>query len=112
VNLDDVRRCAMSLPEVTEEPHHHFSSFRIGGKIFATVPPGESHVHLFVDESERALAIAANPDAFEKLWWGKKVVGLRVALVAAQKTQVEDLLFAAWCRKAPKRLAEGRKRVP
>ena len=29
-----VRRFALSLPAVTEEPHFHYSSFRIRGKIF------------------------------------------------------------------------------
>jgi hypothetical protein len=34
-----VRRLALSLPETTEEPHHDMTSFRVGGKIFATVTP-------------------------------------------------------------------------
>jgi len=35
VKLIDARRLAMSLPEVTEEPHFEYTSFRVRGKIFA-----------------------------------------------------------------------------
>lgn len=104
MNIDDVRDFAMSLPEVTEEPHHHYSSFRIRGKIFATVPPDEQHLHVFVEEERRELAIAMFPEACEKLEWGKKIVGVRVSLPAANAEDVADLLKSAWERKAPKSL--------
>ncbi|HEY7671031.1 MAG TPA: MmcQ/YjbR family DNA-binding protein [Gammaproteobacteria bacterium] len=102
--IADVRRFALSLPKVTEEPHFHLSSFRVRGKIFATVPPDEQHLHVFVDEQERELAIVMNPKANEKLWWGKNVAGLRVTLAAAKLADVKYLLESAWRRKAPKSL--------
>ena len=45
----DVRRLALAQPEATEEPHFHLSSFRVQGKIFATVArdggySGQDHV--------------------------------------------------------------------
>jgi hypothetical protein len=97
-----VRRFALALPEVTEEPHFHLSSFRVRGKIFATVPPDEEHIHIFVDEPEREIAVATNPKATEKLWWGKSVVGVRVTLSAAKLADVKGLLEAAWEKRAPK----------
>ena len=45
VNLNDARRIAMSLPEVTEEPHFEYTSFRVKGKIFATAPPDGANLH-------------------------------------------------------------------
>ena len=39
--FERVREFALSLPGATEEPHFDMSSFRVQGKIFATVPPGE-----------------------------------------------------------------------
>ena len=96
-----VRRFALALPEVTEQPHFHLSSFRVRGKIFATVPD-ESHIHIFVDEAEREIAVATNPSANEKLWWGKSVVGVRVTLAAAKLADVKGLLEAAWEKRAPK----------
>jgi hypothetical protein len=104
-SLAEAREFALSLPETTEEPHHDFSSFRVKGKIFATVPPAETHLHVFVDDDLREQMVATDPAAFEKLWWGEKVVGLRIKLAAASKARVTALLEAAWTRKAPKRLA-------
>ena len=101
----DARRFALSLPEVTEEPHFDLTSFRVKGKIFTTVPPGETHLHVFVDGDELELLPAAQPKAYEKLFWGKRLAGLRVTLASAKADDVEDLIRSAWRRKAPKRLA-------
>jgi hypothetical protein len=36
--LGKARSLALALPGVTEEDHHGITSFRVDGKIFATVP--------------------------------------------------------------------------
>ena len=105
-----VRRFALSLPEVTEEPHFHYSSFRIRGKIFATVPPEGDHLHLFVSAGDRELALAAAPEFLETLLWGKRAVGLRVSLAKAKPKMVNELLAQAWSFKAPKSLLAKRGR--
>lgn len=106
MNITQVRRYAMSLVEVTEAPHHHFSSFRVRGKIFVTVPPEETHIHVFVSEEQREVALSLEPDCLEKLLWGGKVVGLRVDLAKArsrtQVAMVKRLVSQAWACKAPK----------
>jgi hypothetical protein len=104
LKLAAVRRFALSLPEVTEQPHFDFSSFRVRGKIFVTVPPPGEYIHVFVDDLERERALALAPESIEKLWWGKKAVGLRVKLARARPTLVQELVRNAWTRKAPKRL--------
>jgi hypothetical protein len=105
VKLTDARRIAMSLPEVTEEPHFESTSFRVKGKIFATAPPGGQYLHIFVADEDRELPLLLEPGAIEKLWWGGKVRGLRVTLHTAKKPMVAGLLKKAWLRKAPKTLA-------
>lgn len=105
LKLAQVRRFALSLPEANEEPHFESSSFRIRGKIFATVPPGEKHIHVFVGDDERERALILHPEFVEKLFWGGKVVGLRVHLGAASPSVVTGLVRKAWERKAPKSLA-------
>lgn len=105
VKLNDVRRIAMSLPGVAEEPHFNYTSFRVKGKIFATAPPDGEHLHIFVADEDREMALVMAPGVVEKLWWGGKVRGLRVALPSAKKPLVADLLKKAWIRRAPKALA-------
>ena len=76
------REFALSLPGVSEQPHFDKSSFRVNGKIFVTVPPGEAYLHVFVDEAETEASVAEDPAAFAPLLWGTKQRGLRVTLAA------------------------------
>ena len=112
MNVSQVRRFAMSLPSVTEEPHFNYSSFRVHGKIFATVPPEGEHLHVFVEEEQRQMALALEPGAVEKLLWGKRVVGLRIHLAKAKPGLVNNLLSQAWSRRAPKRLVASGPALP
>jgi hypothetical protein len=105
VELDDVRRFALSLPEATEEPHFELTSFRVRGKIFATAPGDGGELRVFVDEHDLRAAVGEQPAAFEELWWGKRLSGLLVHLAVAPADLVRELLVEAWRRKAPKRLA-------
>ena len=101
MKLAEVRRFALGLPEVTEEPHHHYSSFRVRGKIFVTVPPDSESIHVFVDEASREQAVALYPEFIEKLLWGGKVRGVRIQLPAAKPDVVKHLVRSAWVSKAP-----------
>ncbi|WP_347261053.1 MmcQ/YjbR family DNA-binding protein [Rudaea sp.] len=101
-----VREYALGLPDVTEEPHFRHSSFRVRGKIFVTVPPEETHVHVFVGEQHREPALEMYPGFIDKLTWGARVVGLRVALATARPSVVAQLVRQAWESKAPKALRE------
>ncbi len=104
MKISAVRRYALSLPEATEAPHFHYTSFRVQGKIFVTVPPDEEHIHVFIAEAQRELALAMDPAFLEKLTWGAKVVGLRITLAAARPAVVKQLISQAWAHRAPKRL--------
>jgi hypothetical protein len=64
-------------------------------------------MNIFVDEQRRELAISMFPKSCEKLWWGKKVVGIKVALSTADAADVRDLLNSAWERNTPKGLAKA-----
>jgi hypothetical protein len=105
MKLINARRIAMSLPEVTEEPHFEYTSFRVKGKIFATAPPGGEYLHIFVANEDRELALLMEPGVIEKLWWGGKVRGLRITLHSAKVPIVAGLLKKAWLHRAPRALA-------
>lgn len=99
-----VRKFALSLPETAEMPHHEMTSFRVRGKIFATATPNEEFLHVFVDDAERVAVVKGEPEACENLYWGKKVMGVRITLARAKAGMVKELLRSAWRFKAPKAL--------
>jgi hypothetical protein len=96
MKIDTIRKYALSLEAVTEEPHHNYSSFRARGKIFVTVPPDEEFIHVFVGEEDREPAVLMYPDFIEKLFWGNKVLGLRVSLAMAKPAVVKSLVGKAY----------------
>ncbi|MFT3854121.1 MAG: MmcQ/YjbR family DNA-binding protein [Ilumatobacteraceae bacterium] len=104
MELADVRTIALALPEATEEPHFDMTSFRVRGKIFATAPPDEGHLHVFVDEAETAATVVESPGWCAELWWGKKLSGVRVTLAGADPERVAELLEESYRRRAPKKL--------
>lgn len=103
LTVAEARRIALSLPEAIEQDHHGFPSFRVGGRIFATLPDG-AHLNVFLDDLEVAMAVGSAPTACEELWWGRRLRGVRVDLRGAGADLVGDLLADAWQRKAPRRL--------
>jgi hypothetical protein len=100
-DLERVRQFALALPGTSEQPHFEMTSFRVRGKIFATAPPDDEHLHVFVDEPEVDAAVAEDAAAFEPLLWGRKVRGVRVRLAGAPASRVFELVEESWRRKAP-----------
>lgn len=103
IKVGEVRRLALSLPGTSEKDHHGIPSFRVGEKIFATVPDND-HIHVMVGQDEVEMAIGAAAAAYEELWWGNRLAGVRVNLAAADRELVAVLVREAWRRKAPRRL--------
>jgi hypothetical protein len=103
MTLQQVRDWAMNLHGSTESPHHRYTSFRVRGRIYATAPAAGGSLHVFVDEEDRDRMLRLDPTAYEKLGWGRKVVGLRVNLARAHPDDVRALLGIAWRRKLGER---------
>jgi len=103
---DFVGTLALGLPEAVEAPHFGMRSFRVRGKIFATLTPDGMCAHFFVPEEQRNQARAVFPDVVEPLYWGARVCGLRVPLRAEAEEAIRELVRAAWRAKAPKRLVD------
>ncbi len=109
VTVAQVRRIALGLSEVTERPHHEIVSFRVHGRIIATVPdPG--HLRVMLDEYEIRAAVSENPGTFHEFRWGGRLAALVVDLAGVTRPQVRELLNEAWLRKAPP--ARARRRRP
>ena len=100
---DDARRIALALPEAVEQDHHGKPSFRVAGKIFATLWD-ERHMNVMLDGPGILTAVEANPGICSEVMWGKRLAAVRVDLGAAAEPLLADLLADAWERRAPPRL--------
>jgi hypothetical protein len=99
---DDARRLALALPDATEQDHHGRPSFRVRGKIFATLWD-ERHMNVMVDEPGIHSATEANPEICEEMWWGKRLAAVQVDLERADAPLLADLLADAWEGKGGRR---------
>lgn len=107
----DIRILALSLPEAEEHPHFDRPSFRVRGKIFATLPPvgddGVSKVVLklpvLVKESlqETEAGAIVSLGGWDKGGWTQLDIG------RMDGDKLADLIRLAWRQAAPKRLQAG-----
>ena len=104
MDLHGVRKFALALPEAVEQDHFGNPSFRVRGRIFATVPDS-THLNVMIDPFDVDAVVSAEPGSCAELVWGKEVRGVRVSLPKASPGMVEELLRTAWKRKVPKRLS-------
>jgi hypothetical protein len=106
VSPHEARSLALSLPEAVELDHHGRPSFRVGGRIFATLW-NERRMNVMLDEGGILTAVESAPDVCEEIWWGKRLAAVGVSLARADVELLEELLADAWEHKAPKRLVSG-----
>ncbi len=100
LTLDDARDIALSLPEVLEQDHHGMASFRVRGKILATVPDDRT-VRVMLGEDAIRAAVAENDGVCSPVHWGRKLSCVAVDLEVAESALVRELLTDAWRHKAP-----------
>jgi hypothetical protein len=107
MTADDFRELALALPEATEKGHMNHPDFRVKGKIFATLGPGESWGMVKLTPDQQKAFVRAEPDVFEpfKGAWGIRGC-TKVCLEEATASVVRTALVAAWRNTAPKLLAK------
>ena len=64
--LHEARALALALPDVEERDHHGRASFRVGGRIFATVWDPE-HLNVMVDEPGIHSYVARDPEVYAEV---------------------------------------------
>jgi hypothetical protein len=99
-SAEHARRLTLALPGTAEQDHHGRPSFRVRGKIFATVPDGD-HLNVMTAEADIRAAVSEEPGACEELLWGGRLRAVRVDLREVTLPLLAELLADAWRRKAP-----------
>ena len=104
----DFRALALELPGAIESAHMGHPDFRVGGKIFATLGPGEAYGVAMLTPDLQADFVAAAPEVFAPVagGWGRRGM-TRIELKPARRPQVRRALREAWRLRAPKHLLEG-----
>lgn len=103
ISVERIRELALALPTVLESDHHGRPSFRVDGRIFATIWD-ERQMNVLLDEPGIHTAVQRNPDACREFWWGRRLRAVQLQLDRADESLAADLLADAWECKAPKRL--------
>ncbi|OSC53984.1 hypothetical protein B5181_37515, partial [Streptomyces sp. 4F] len=63
-DAEDVRRIALSLPDTTEKIAWSMPTFRVAGKMFATLPEEETSIAVRCPKEERDELVLAEPEKF------------------------------------------------
>jgi hypothetical protein len=95
VSETTARRLALALPDAIEQDHHGFPSFRVNGRIFATLPAPD-RLRAMSDEHSIRSAAAAHPESCREYYWGKRLACVEVQLGRATAELVRELLTEAW----------------
>ena len=98
LSADDARRLALSLAGAAQQDHHGRPSFRVDGRIFATLWDIE-HMNVMLDEPGINTAVQSFPELCAEVWWGKRLSAVRVELARADEGMLLELLTDAWERK-------------
>jgi hypothetical protein len=99
MTAEDARRLALALPDAVEQDHHGRPSFRVAGKIFATIWD-ELTMNVMVDEPGIRTAVDTHPEWCTERYWGRRLAAVAVDLPTAPGRELGELLADAWETKA------------
>ena len=103
----EVQALALAMPEAVEMAHHGFPSYRVAGKIFATLRADPPRLMVKLPVEDQHNLCEAHPDVIAPVpgYWGRKGSTF-VDYAAADTPLIQTLLHLAWSGVAPKRLRE------
>ena len=106
-DAEDVRRIALSLPDSTEKIAWSMPTFRVAGKMFATLPEDESSMAVRCPKEERDELVLAEPGKFWVADHEAQFAWIRVRLaVLEDESELRDILADSWRQAAPPRLLD------
>ncbi|MFE1024091.1 MmcQ/YjbR family DNA-binding protein [Streptomyces sp. NPDC058818] len=111
-DAEDVRRIALSLPETTEKVAWSMPTFRVAGKMFATLPEDETSIAVRCPKEERDELVLAEPGKFWIAGHEVQFAWVRARLAALEgEGELRDILADSWRQAAPPRLLEAHPRL-
>ncbi|GAA0922553.1 MmcQ/YjbR family DNA-binding protein [Streptomyces thermoalcalitolerans] len=111
-DAEDVRRIALSLPDTTEKLAWGMPTFRVAGKMFATLPEDETSMAVRCPREERDELVLAEPEKFWVAGHEAQFAWIRVRLAALDdEEELRDILADSWRQAAPPRLQEAHPRL-
>ncbi|MEU8933654.1 MmcQ/YjbR family DNA-binding protein [Streptomyces sp. NPDC048409] len=109
---EDVRRIALSLPDTSEKTAWNMPTFRVAGKMFATLPEDETSIAVRCPKEERDELVLAEPGKFWVAGHEAQFAWVRVRLAALEdEAELRDILADSWRQAAPPRLLDAHPRV-
>ncbi len=106
-DAEDVRRIALSLPDTAEKIAWSMPTFRVAGKMFATLPEDETSMAVRCPKEERDELVLAEPGKFWVADHEAQFAWIRVRLADVEdEGELHDILADSWRQAAPPRLLE------
>lgn len=106
IPFEAFKQLALSLPQVTEEPHFEKTSFRVNKKIFATYDSSVNRATVKLSAIDQDVFVVAGKQAIYAVdnKWGKQGWTI-IELSFVHPDLCADALTTAYCSVAPKPLA-------
>lgn len=111
--VEDVRRIALGLPEVTERPSHGTPGFRVKDKLFLRIrSEAEGGLVVFVEDlGEKEALLASDSEAFFTTPHYDGYPSVLVHLDAVDLDELTELITDSWLAKAPPTVRKGHPEV-
>lgn len=107
-DAEDARRIALSLPDTTEKTAWSMPTFRVAGKMFATLPEDETSIAVRCPKEERDELVLAEPEKFWIAGHEAQFAWVRARLAALDdEAELRDILADSWRQAAPSRLQDA-----
>lgn len=107
-DAEDVRRIALSLPDTTEKIAWSMPTFRVAGKMFATLPEDETSLAVRCPKEERDELVLAEPEKFWIADHEAQFAWVRARIAALEdEDELRDILADSWRQAAPPRLLDA-----
>jgi hypothetical protein len=100
------KKMALFFEQTDTKPHFNRLAFRVKGKIFATLLEEEKTINLMLSPENQYVFSRTNPGVYPVPGgWGKKGA-TTVELAKVSPSFLREMLTSAFCRNAPRNLAE------